>query len=139
MSETSETATLTGEQQTQAAKQLPLFPVDRVACAEFLDRYLTIEDELDRLREETQGLVEFYKEQLPLRAVRTAIKVIRARKKLAEHHKEPMSYTHQALLEDFVERHIRALDAAKQAAAAEAERAAQRPVPDMTQTSGAPR
>lgn len=127
--------TVTGEQLKQAATQLPLFPVDRVACAEFLDRYLTIEDEIDRLREETQGLVEFYKERLPLRAVRAAIKVVRARKKLAEHHKEPMGYASQAKLEAFVADHIAALDAAKQAAAAEAERAAQRSVPDMTQTA----
>jgi hypothetical protein len=75
---------------------------------------------MDRLREELQGLVELYAESLNLRAVRTAIKVVRARKKLAEHHKDPMSYEHQAEVEAFVADHMARLDAAKQQAAEEA-------------------
>jgi hypothetical protein len=129
--------TITDEQLTQAAEQLSLhFPMDKRECAVFLDRYLTIEDEMDRLREEVQDLVESYKDFLPLRAVRTAIKVVRARKKLAEHHKEPMTYASQAQIEGFVQEHIAALDAAKQQAAEEAERST-RPVPDMTTGAGA--
>lgn len=128
--------TVTGEQLDQAAEQLRLpFPVDKTACAEFLMQVLTIEDEMDRLREDLQGLVAMYTNQLPLRAVRTAIKVARARKKLAEHHKEPMHYDLQVLIEDFVRDHMAALDAAKQQAADEAERSTQRPVPDMTEAA----
>ena len=41
-----------------------------------------------------------------MRGVLTAVKVVRARKKLAEHPKEPLEYIHQGLLEALVERHI---------------------------------
>mgnify|MGYP001599695196 FL=1 len=100
----------TGEAQ---AKQLPLFPVDKHHCGTFLTNYLTIADEMDRLREETQALMETYHTLLPLRAVQTAIKVVRARKKLAEHHKEPMGYDEQMRLEAFVQEHITTMDSAK--------------------------
>lgn len=119
---------------SQTAQQLSLgFPVDKPTCAAFLDRYVTIEEEMDRLRQEVQDLVTLFNEDLPLRAVRTAIKVVRARKKLAGHHKEPLPYAQQALIEGFVAQHIAALEAAKKAAADEAEASTQRPaVPDMT-------
>lgn len=103
----------TGEAQ---AKQLPLFPVDKHHCGTFLTNYLTIADEMDRLREETQALMETYHTLLPLRAVQTAIKVVRARKKLAEHHKEPMNYDEQAKLEVFIREHIATMESAKQKA-----------------------
>ena len=124
--------TITGAQLDHAMTQLPLFPVDKATCAAFLTQALTIEDEMDRLREELQELVEAYGEQLPIRAVRVAIKVVRARKKLAEHHKEPMAYDAQAKLETLVADHLAALEAAKRQAAEEAEQHTQRPVPDMT-------
>lgn len=115
------------------AMQIALpFPVDKTDCAEFLDCYLTFEGEIDRLKTEIATLEAEYKEDLPLRAVKTAIKIVRARKKLAEHHKEPMSYSQQARLEGFVEEHIATLEAAKHQAAEEAEASAQRPVSDMT-------
>lgn len=110
--------TVTDAQFTQTLRQLDLpFPADKADCAEFLGQMLTIEDEMDRLRGDIQGLVEFYKKRLPLRAVRCAIKVVRARQKLAEHPKEPMGYAQQAQLEEFVQEHIAALDAEKHAAA----------------------
>ena len=126
--------TVTDEQSSHAAEQIPMpFPVQRDHCAEFIGQMFAIDNEMDRLREVTHDLVEQYKNVLPLRAVRTAIKVVRARKKLAEHHTEPLDYAQQALIEGFVAAHIAALEAAQQQAAAEAEASAQRPaVPDMT-------
>ena len=124
--------TMSGEQFDHATTQLPLFPVDKAICVAFLTQALTIEDEMDRLREELQGLVEAYTEQLPIRAVRVAIKVIRARKKLAEHKKDAMDYASQATLEAFVAEQLTALETAKRQAAAEAEQSTKRPVPDMT-------
>ena len=129
----------------QAAAQVRLpFPVDKSQCAAFLTEYLTLADEMDRLRAQMQGLVEEFTDTLPLRAVRTAIKVIRARKKLAEHPKEPCTYANQALIEEVVRGHLTALDAAKQRAADELAQAgamrqralAQRPVPDLAQAEG---
>ena len=126
---------VTDEQISQAAaEQMPLpFPANKDHLAEFLYQVLAIEDEMDRLREVMHDLVKTYKDVLPLRAVRTAIKVVRARKKLAEHHKESCTYANQVLIENFVAEHIACLESATQEAAAEAEASAQRPaVPDLT-------
>jgi hypothetical protein len=125
-----QSVTVTGDGLRQITEQLDLpFPVDQEKCKTFLDSYLTIEDEIDRLRAELHGLLQDYKTELPIRAVRTAIKVVRARKKLAEHPKEAMRYEQQARLEGLMRDHIEALDATKEAAVQEVTGAH---VPDMT-------
>jgi hypothetical protein len=65
---------------------------------------------------------------LPLGAVSTAIKVVRARKRRAEHAKEPMHYDLQDHIERFVKEHLEALEAGKKAAA---EALAASTIPDM--------
>lgn len=79
----------------------------------FLTRASAIEDEMDRLREEMRALRDEYADVLPLRGVTTALKVVRARRKLENHPKEPMRLVHQALLEGEVERTLAHLDTEK--------------------------
>ena len=79
------------------------FPLDPPTLAAFLGRVLAIEDEQDRLREELRLLKEEYTENLPIRALLTAIKVVRARDKLEHHPKEPLALVHQGFLEHAVE------------------------------------
>src|SRR5215216_4572379 len=75
------------------------YPLDANVLDTYLTQSLAIEDEYDRLREMQRQLDMEYKPHLPLRAVRTAIKVIRARRKLEHHAKEPMGLVHQTYLE----------------------------------------
>lgn len=96
------------------------FPIDADILKTFLVQYAAIHDEQDRLREELRLLTEEFKDQLPMRAIRTAEKIIRARRKLAEHAKEPMSYALQGAIEAQVGAALIALEAEKQ-----------RMVPDM--------
>ena len=90
-----QSVTVTQDQCGPGMTQLPLFPWDKDQCAAFLTEALTIEDEMDRLRAQLQDLVTDFAERIPLRAMRTALKVVRARKKLSAHPKEPMSEERQ--------------------------------------------
>jgi len=96
------------------------FFLDTDKLSEFLTRWLTIEDEEDRLREEKRLLKEAYTDDFPMRGILTAVKVIRARKKLAEHPRDGIKYVHQGVLEALVEMHLRSLQEET------------RQVPDMT-------
>ena len=82
------------------------FFCDEDKLATFLTRYVAIEDEQDRLREEIRLLKEEFADEFPMRAALTALKVIRARLKLEGHKKEPMSAEHQSQLEGFVAAHL---------------------------------
>lgn len=87
------------------------FFLDEAKLSEFLTRLSAIEDEQDRLRDEIRLLKDDYQDDFPLRAVMTAWKVVRARRKLEAHPKEPMRREHQGQLEALVERQLEALDA----------------------------
>ena len=84
------------------------FPLrlDQPKLTEFLRRWCAIEDEEDRLREDKRLLKEDYAEDFPMRAVLTAVKIVRARRKLAEHPKEPLPPGHLAFLEALVEEYL---------------------------------
>jgi hypothetical protein len=82
------------------------FPLDPQDLQTFLSQWLAIEREEDRLREEKRLLRAEYKDQLPLRGLTTAIKVVRARQKLEQHPKEPMTLAHQGHLEAQVEAYL---------------------------------
>lgn len=117
--------------------EMPLV-IDQSALTAFLDKYLALEDEQDRLREELRLLCEAHKERLPLRGIRTAIKVVRAKHKLEMHTKEPMSLVHQAVLEHMVEMHLSGLQAALDQLTREvAGMYTTLSVPDMTGNDGA--
>lgn len=88
------------------ASQQPMFALDTDTLKSFLSQYAAIEDQEDTLREEKRLLVEEFKAQLPMRGIRTAVKVLRARKKLAEHPKEPMSYAAQDDIEAQVQTYL---------------------------------
>jgi hypothetical protein len=92
--------------------QLPLpFPLNPTHLADYLTRASAISREQDRLREELRLLRDEYADDLPLRALSTALKVVEARRKLAEHHTEPLAYAHQDTLQGMVEAHLARLDA----------------------------
>ena len=85
------------------------FLLDQDKLSEFLTRWLTIEDEEDRLREDKRLLKEAYADDFPMRGILTAVKVIRARTKLAEHPRDGIKHAHQRVLEALVETHLRSL------------------------------
>lgn len=95
------------------------FPYRTTDLEAFLTRAAAIEDEMDRLREDLQELRQEYTDTLPLRGVTTALKVVRARRKLEDHPKEPMKLQHQQVLETEVERWLAHLDAEKERAGTE--------------------
>ena len=90
------------------------FAVDPETLQAYLTRINALEDEQDRLREDARALRAEHTDTLPLRAIHTALKVVRARRKLAAHAKEPVTLEEQALLEAWVERHLDGLDAERQ-------------------------
>ena len=103
-----------------AAEQLDLpFPLDQAKLGEFLTRWLAIEDEEDRLREDKRQLKEDYADDFPMRGVLTAVKRVRALQKLEAHPKEGMKREHLTVIENLVERHLldmrKALDDLEQA------------------------
>lgn len=89
------------------------FPLDLDALQTFLTRWITIEDEEERLREEKRLLKTDYQNILPMRAVLTGVKVVRARKKLVDHPQEPMAYRDQGILEAMVLAHLARMDVEK--------------------------
>ena len=86
----------------EAQLALP-FALDRPALETFLAQWVAIEDEEERLRGLKQGLRVRFQDELPLRAVLTALKVTRAQRKLAAHPTESLARPHQATLEALVE------------------------------------
>lgn len=114
-------------------EQLTLpFPLDQGKLTTFLTQWCTIEYEEDRLRDVKRLLKEDYANAFPMRGILTAVKVVRARFKLAQHAKEPMPLEHQAILEQVVARHLTGMQAALDRLTQDLEAHAQRPVPDMT-------
>lgn len=82
----------TWEGETMPDREQTIFPfyLNETKLAEFLTRHAAIEDEEDHLREEKRLLKDEHADHFPMRAVLTAVKVVRARRKLEQHHKEPM-------------------------------------------------
>lgn len=103
------------------------FLVNEVKLKEFLTRYATMEDEEDRLREEKRLLKVDYETAFPMRAVLTALKVVRAQRKLAEHPKEPCNRVYQAVLEAKIEHHLAGLAQTMEAVVQEAQRSVTSP------------
>ena len=98
---------------------LPFF-LDEAKLQEFLTRYVAIEDEFDRLREEQRLLKKQYNDDVPMRGLLAAVKIVRTTRKLETHPKEPLARVHLAYLARLVEEHLEALEAETRA------------VPDMT-------
>ena len=90
------------------------FDFDKTDLDAYLTRALTIENEQERLREDLRLLKEEYAAKLPLRGLQAAVKVLRTRRKLAEHPKEPMTYAEQDALQAVVESHILTMDLERQ-------------------------
>lgn len=82
------------------------FPLDQAKLNEFLTRWIAIEEEQDRLREEARLLKEKYMDDFPMRAMLVAVKRVRALHKLENHPKEGMKREHLVRLEALVERHL---------------------------------
>jgi hypothetical protein len=97
------------------------FYLDEVKLKAFLTRWLAIEDEEERLREDKRLLKEDYADAFPMRGVLTAVKVIRAQEKLIHHPKEPMQRRHLAALEGLVQCHLLGLEQALEALTRDAE------------------
>lgn len=112
------------------AEQLTFpFPFRQDVFETFLTQLLSLELEQARLAQESTRLREAYTDRLPLRAIATATKVVRARKKLMEHPREPLGYEAQAVLEGLVLTCLMRLEEETQAAV----KAVMEPaVPDMT-------
>lgn len=104
------------------AKQLEMpLTIDQKNLEEFLAKWCTFEDEEERLREEKRILKERYADYLPMRAVLTAVKVVRAERKLAAHPQDPMPPWQLVTLKTLVERWMEDDIQTKAAAGAEAE------------------
>ena len=89
------------------AEQLGLpLAIDKAALADFLTRWCRFEDEEDALREAKRLLKEEYAADLPLRGVLTAVKIVRATRKLEAHPKESMSRGYLTQLEVLVDEHL---------------------------------
>ena len=84
------------------------FPLNKSKLTEFLSKYLAIENEQDRLREELRLLKDDFADALPLRGLLVAVKIVRARLKLENHPKEPMPREHLEYLQTLVEQHLSA-------------------------------
>lgn len=82
------------------------FHCDTQKLNEYLLRATTIEDEQERLREETRLLREAYADHFPMKAVQAALKIARTRDKIINNAKAPMTLADFALVEAIVERHL---------------------------------
>lgn len=102
---------------------------------EYLRRALVIEDEMDRLRQQLADLRTYYKDRILLRPLDTAKKVVRSKRKLERHPKEPCPRQYQIQYEHVVEGVFDRLEREQEAVGQEAERLANTRVyvPDMTQ------
>jgi hypothetical protein len=87
------------------------FVCDNKKLQEFLARWLALEEEEDRVREEKRLCKEDYADHIPMRGVLTAVKVVRAEWKLERHPKEPMKRSHQSALQYAVEGYLTEYDA----------------------------
>lgn len=97
--------------------QLSLFIVDEAKLTAFLTQFIALEEAEDTVREQKRLLREGYADVLPLRGVLTAVKIVRAKRKLEAHAKEPMCREHQTALEAKVEAYLDILAAADELAA----------------------
>lgn len=114
-------------------EQQELFARDTQAKMEqFLSSWVSIEEEQDRLREQQRLLREEYADYFSIRALTTAVKVVRAKRKLADHPKEPVPLLYQVRYEDLVTQWLTHLEEERETLTADAARLAHRPVPDMT-------
>ena len=84
------------------------FPLNKATLTEFLSKYLAIENEQDRLREELRLLKDDFATALPLRGLLVAVKIVRAQITLETHPKEPMPRPHLEYLQMLVEQHLSA-------------------------------
>ena len=82
------------------------FALDQAKLSEFLTRWIAVEEEQDRLREEARLLKEEYADDFPMRAMLVAVKRVRAVHKLENHPKEAMRREHLSALEGLVEQHL---------------------------------
>jgi hypothetical protein len=103
--------TMTPKEPAMADQMELPFAVDEASLSVFLSRWCEIEDQEDALREQKRVLREDYKDTLPLRGVLTAVKIVRARRKLDAHPKEPMPPAHLAILEELLEDRLGVQDA----------------------------
>ena len=88
-------------------EQLDLpFALDQAKLGTFLTRWIAIEEEQDRLREEARLLKEEYAADFPMRAMLVAVKRVRAVIKLENHPKDGMKREHLSVLEGLVEQHL---------------------------------
>lgn len=76
--------------------------LDMPALTQLLKEWKALEEAEDALREQKRMLQEQYTERLPMRAVLTAMKIVRRRDKLAMHPKEPMPVHWQDYLEQTI-------------------------------------
>ncbi len=81
------------------------FPMNQEKLTEFLGKWLALEEEQDRLREETRLLKESFSDDLPMRGLVAAIKIVRTTHKL-EQHPKGMARKHLAYLAALVEKHM---------------------------------
>lgn len=87
-------------------EQLALpFTIDQAELTEFLEKYIALEEEIDRIKADITIHKEQYEDVLPLRAVLTAVKVVRARRKLERHAKEGFPLAHQDAMQGLIEQH----------------------------------
>jgi len=86
------------------------FYCDEEAAGRFLTQWYAIEQEEARLREEKRLLKAQFQDDFPMRAFLTAFKVVRARRLLDAHPKDPMPLAHQGHIEAMVERHLDTLE-----------------------------
>jgi prefoldin subunit 5 len=81
------------------------FPfIDQDKLREYVPRLEALENEMDELRQRLAALRKAYEVHLPMRAVTTAIKRLRAMRQLEEHATEPLARQHLVALEAMVER-----------------------------------
>lgn len=103
-------------------EQLDLpFALDQAKLKTFLRDWCAIEDLEDDLRARKRLLKESHQDAMPMRAVLTAVKIVRAREKLINHPKEPMERVHFAILETLVEQRLLGLTAMAEAIIAQAQ------------------
>jgi len=135
-------AALAGETRREHATAPPVeqlalpFPLDQAKLRVFLTQWCAIDDEQHRLRAEAVELKQAFQDSLPIRAVLTAVKIVRARRELETHPTGPMCRAWLAHYETMVEQHLVTMQEGQEATAREA--AASRAVPDMALGTGTP-
>jgi hypothetical protein len=89
------------------AQQMDMeFPIDHEALKEFLLASSIIEEKMKALREEKKVLKQGFADDLPLKAIMSAVRINTAKKKIASDRKEPLSIEYQEYLEGLINTHI---------------------------------